>query len=172
MPPSNAKKIALCSNIALNQDRLAAIYERFCYSFPMSDTLSLADQINRLATALTANADLIPFQRRVLASLEQIEAILGRGVPLRRLATALANAGLQDGAGQPLSESHFRAAVSRARSRQRQSTTMTMATPVSPPKPPKTAQQADISPAAKRPDFSGGLFDQSDLPGRKPHTKG
>ena len=144
----------------------------------MSDTPSLADQINRLATALTANANLIPFQRRVLASLDQIEAILGRGVPLRRLATALAKAGLHDGSGRPLSEAHFRAAVSRARSRRRQTraapTEIQTATATDQRATPTAVddffrrQEASMEKATtedkKRPDFSGGLFETARPP--------
>lgn len=161
----------------------------------MSDTPSLADQIAGLAKCLTADADLIPFQRRVLASLDQIETILARGVPLRRLAAALAKAGLRDGSGQPLTESHFRAAVSRARSRRRQ-TGPEMATtprPAPPPEPSPLARRgdtrADTSSAtdffarqeaaqqraatadADRPDFTGGLFGSPGRPAGKPPPK-
>ena len=136
-----------------------------------------------------------PLQRRVLASLDQIETILDRGVPIRRLAAALSKAGLLDGSGHPLSESHFRAAVSRARSRRRQMGTVIPPTTVSPgnptvdqpkPSPPEvptmaptaaaeffarqdTARTHAAKEAAKRPDFSAGLF--PNLPTGKPKPK-
>jgi len=193
IPPSNASKIAKCSNMELIADGYAAVYARFCYSFPMSDTRSLADEINRLATALTADADFIPFQRRVVAALDQIEAILDRGVPLRRLADALSKAGLLDGLAQPMSESHFRAAVSRARSRRRQKNTQAATSAGNTPDRPgpsplggqtvlpsaaadffarqeATRQQA-AEQDAKRPDFSGGLFEPSSRTAQRPPPK-
>lgn len=151
----------------------------------MSDIPSLTDQIAHLATALTADADLIPLQRRVLASLDQIEAILYCGVPLRRLAAALTKAGLLDGSAQPLSEAHFRAAVSRARSRRRRMgiATPVVAVPAGNPVDRRVtpsnsqaivpsaaadffarhdaARQQAAEQDAKRPDFSGGLFEPS-----------
>lgn len=139
----------------------------------MYDNPSLRDSIDRLASDLIADADLIPIQRRVVATLPLIEAILARGVPLRRLAAALANAGLRDRSGKPLSEGHFRAAVSRARSRKRQNITTTTVPLLSPPKkdqpdaPSPAATDFFTEEAATRPDFSGGLFNL----GRHPRTK-
>lgn len=141
----------------------------------MSDLLPLAEAIAHLAEMLRADATMIPFQRRVFGALDQIEAILERGVPLRRLATALVRLGLTDNSAKPLTEAHFRAAVSRARSRRRQKTaapaqarsnqTATGQQRNAPADASSTftrhePAQKKVAPDEKaRPDFSGGLFD-------------
>ncbi len=142
----------------------------------MSDLLPLAEAIAHLAEMLRADATMIPFQRRVFGALDQIEAILERGVPLRRLATALVRLGLTDNSAKPLTEAHFRAAVSRARSRRRQKTaapaqTRSNQTATGQQRTAPTdasssiftrhaaARKKTASDEKARPDFSGGLFD-------------
>jgi len=118
--------------------------------------MTTTEMIDALASALAADAGLIPLQRRIRNRLTQIEDLVDLGMPLRTLAIELANRGAIDKSGNPLSEGHLRVLLSRARQKarsQRATGKRPAAGDHTPEQPPTLTNGMPASPSSAAPDF-------------------
>jgi len=76
---------------------------------------ALTDTITALAARLEQDGSLLYLQARIRGELDTIEGILAQGVSLRKLAEALAAAGVHQRGNRPLGYGHLRQLVTRAR---------------------------------------------------------
>jgi hypothetical protein len=82
---------------------------------PQDATDALRGSIANLAAAISADVALKPIRTRFKQQLAAIEKILQQGVTGRALAQQLAEAGVTQRDGKPLTEGHFRQALRHAR---------------------------------------------------------
>lgn len=76
---------------------------------------ALTDTITALAARLEQDGSLLYLQARIRGELDTIEGVLAQGVSLRKLADALAAAGVRQRGNRPLGYGHLRQLVTRAR---------------------------------------------------------
>ncbi len=119
----------------------------------------LVAALDDLARDLRLDAALIPLQRRIRRCRAGIAAVLETGLPVRALASELAQRGVTNRGDDPLSYGHLRVLLARLDARQAgKLTDRSIAASATGPRAGIAGTAGTSKSVSGRPDFSYGLF--------------